>query len=105
MGKKAKKIISIDIELEDFGPIHLKMDEAKELYEQLHELFGDKQAHWHQHWHRQPYYTWYNFDSVTPTIYGGLVNTTAVSNTTGMKVTYNAAKPFNNESITANGEV
>ena len=55
MNKKAKKIISIDIELEDFEPIHLKMDEAKELYEQLHDLFGDKQRDV-QHY----FYPWYH---------------------------------------------
>ena len=94
MGKKAKKIISIDIELEDFEPIHLKMDEARELYEQLHDLFGEKDVHYHYPWYQQPYYY---FTSTAPAVttidWIGATSTTTIvsSNNTGMQVTYNAA--------------
>ena len=100
MSKKAKKIVSIDIELEDFEPIHLKMDEAKELYEQLHDLFGDKQKDVQYHyypWYHRPYYSFADQSGV-----GVLCNNSgiadAVSNValntiqsteTGMQVSYN----------------
>ena len=102
MGKKAKKIVSIDIELEDFEPIHLKMDEAKELYEQLHNLFGDKQKdvqHHYYPWYNQPQYWWYTDSSPKITLTNATnsnfdlidcVSTTTVSsNATNMAVTYN----------------
>ena len=98
MSKKAHKIVSIDIELEDFEPIHLKMDEARELYEQLHDLFGDKQQvvqHQYVPWYQQPYYTWYNQTPTVTTIasdFGDSGSTSAmcVSDRTGMKVSFNA---------------
>jgi len=103
---KKRKVVSIDIELEDFEPIHLKMAEARELYEQLHELFGDKERdvehHYHRPWYTQPYYTWYNGITTIP-CNSGTTDTititdasdcnyigTATSNVTGMTVAYNA---------------
>ena len=100
MSKKAKKIVSIDIELEDFEPIHLKMDEAKELYEQLHDLFGDKDKdvqHHYYPWYNRPYYTWYNAVGAVPlnntiTLSGASDTLTKVSSSnTNMTVAYNTA--------------
>ena len=101
MSKKAKKIVSIDIELEDFEPIHLKMDEAKELYEQLHDLFGDKQTHYHYPWYNQPNYWWYTGNAKIGTPRAGDISRnnfidavstkTVASSTTNMAVTYNTA--------------
>ena len=95
MSKKAK-ILSIDIELEDFEPIHLKLAEAKELYEQLHELFGKKKDVQYIPWYTQPY--WYYTGS--PTIITGTGTTTttngvlysATSKETGMTVTCNTTQ-------------
>ena len=105
----SKKIVSIEIELKDYEPIKFKMDEAKELYEQLDAIFGEKVVHHYDPirsidwWHR-PYYTWYNANGTsnvgtgnppntdTITISGStaadLVNCKAVSSTTGMQVSY-----------------
>jgi hypothetical protein len=95
---KKKKIVSIDIELEDFEPIHLKMDEAKELYEQLHDLFGNKSVTYVP-WYTQP---WYYYSSGSPvwthgqgttSVSGSLdfVGKSVTSDNTGMTVSYNAA--------------
>jgi len=105
MSRKTK-IVSIDIELEDFEPIHLKLTEAKELYEQLHDLFGDKQRdvehHYHKPWYHQPYYTWYNsIGAVQCDSVSGSANTLTLSDcdyigkstssVTGMSVAYNSS--------------
>jgi len=106
MSKKTK-IVSIDIELEDFEPIHLKLAEAKELYEQLHDLFGDTQVerHYHRPWYHQPYYTWYNSTTPCNTFVSQSASDTitisnasdcnyigkATSSVTGMSVAYNSS--------------
>jgi len=64
------KIVSIEIQLTDYEPIKFKMNEARELYEQLHELFGDKEQHNHYHgspWYQRPYYTWCNATNAVST--------------------------------------
>ena len=97
--KKRNKVASIEIELEDFEPIKLKLDEAKELYEQLHTLFGDKEVkhvHHYDYWWNRPYYTvsspsiWLTDSSGTGVISSGTTTTTSsvLSSNTGMKVTY-----------------
>lgn len=89
---KKHKIVSIDIELEDFEPIHLKLSEAKELYEQLHELFGSKSVNYVP-WYTQPYYWLSNNNQTTWTATSGFVdpsdNVAVKSNTTNMVVSYN----------------
>ena len=94
-----QKIVSIEIELKDYEPIKFTMAEAKELYEQLHSLFGEKEKHIHHYrpWWERPYYNW-NTSSGTikcqnlenGNIYDALMNTTVASSATNMKVTYNA---------------
>lgn len=87
----SKKIVSIEIELTDYEPIRFKMAEARELYEQLHELFGEKEQHIHNHnypyWWNQPYYTWTNA-SDTITMVSDYAGGTVVSDQTNMSVTY-----------------
>ena len=83
-----QKIVSIEIELKDYEPIKFTMDEAKELYEQLHSLFGEKVKHVHHHdWWRRPYYTYYIGINSSGQPY--LANTTVSSDKTKMKVSYN----------------
>lgn len=96
------KIVSIEIELKDYEPIKFSMDEAKELYEQLHSLFGEKQQHTHYHtypWWQRPYYTWSNAtgNTIVPcnntTVTSGHVTNmtdtmTVRSSNTGMSVKY-----------------
>lgn len=67
-------IKSIEIELENYEPIDFTMDEAKELYEQLHSLFGPITVY---PWYQRPYYTWYNTHTGTTTC-----NNIATSNST-----------------------
>lgn len=99
---KKQKIVSIEVELKDYEPIRFTMDEAKELYEQLHSLFGDKtvrHVHHYDNWWRQPYYTWYSQSGEripsTYTISGNsmstndLVGKAVSSGNTQMKVSYN----------------
>lgn len=93
MSKKARKVVSIDIELDKFEPIHLKLAEAKELYEQLHELFGKEIEHVH-HYDRRWYQPYYTFTNAGPVVYGNSTSDdtftgTVTSANTNMAVTYN----------------
>jgi len=97
-----QKIVSIEIQLTDYEPIRFTMAEAKELHEQLHDLFGDKEQHTHFHtnpWYSRPYYTWYNASNAvgtprqvgkTITIAGqsDFVGKSVTSNNTNMKVSF-----------------
>ena len=96
-----QKIVSIEIELKDYEPIKFTMDEARELYDQLDTLFGDKVIHHHyDRWWYRPYVTWSNTcgDSInlpaTTTeqcyVANAMWNSTVSSENTGMKVTYSA---------------
>ena len=100
-----QKIVSIEIELKNYEPIKFTMDEARELYEQLHGLFGEKEQHNHYHshydrWWNRPYYTWYGASSTTPTNAvsstsisspDDLIGKAVASNNTDMMVTYSAS--------------
>lgn len=72
MSKGKSKVVSIEIELKDYEPIKFSMDEARELYDQLHDLFGDKEQHNHYHgyrpWYTQPY--WYSTAGGSITVSG-----------------------------------
>lgn len=93
-----QKIVSIEIELKDYEPIKFTMDEAKELYEQLDSLFGEKVRHVHHYdWWRRPHYTYYNgavpLSGVSIGSSSDLVGKSVSSGNTQMKVTYNAWQP------------
>lgn len=101
-----RKIVSIEIELKDYEPIKFTMDEAKELYEQLHSIFGPKTVDHHHYypWWNRPYYTWYSTvgsENSTYTVSSAntsavgignittkLLDQTVASTDTGMEVTY-----------------
>ncbi len=76
----SKGIVSIEIELKNYEPITFTMAEARELYDQLHTLFGEKTVHHHHPW-KWPY-TWTNSN------WRELGGTSVQSNATGMKVSY-----------------
>ena len=92
-----QKIVSIEIELKDYEPIKFTMAEAKELYEQLDSLFGEKEKHIHHHdyWWRRPYYQWYGstgtpIDNPSWTASSSsLAGNRVLSEVTGMQVSYN----------------
>ena len=99
----SKKIVSIEIELENYQPIKFTMAEAKELHEQLDALFAKKETPTYVYpWYSQPYYTWYNATTTsdvrgastpTTTIWGmgDIANNTVSSDNTNMKVSYLSA--------------
>ncbi len=95
----SKGIVSIEIELKNYEPITFTMAEARELYDQLHTLFGEKTVHHHYPW-KWPY-TWTSAaGGVIPDKYSVsanagirpnsrvLADTSLQSNATGMKVSY-----------------
>ena len=86
MAKKKLKVTGLELETKDGKKVGLTLAEAKDLHEQLDELFGKEVPgpaypiyidRWRPYW-QQPYYSW-------TTTTGGM----QVSNaTSGMKVSY-----------------
>lgn len=106
MSKPKATITSITIQLTEYEPISFTMVEAKELYEQLHELFADKTKETHHYhplyepWYQRPWVSWSGASASVNQLIGDvethqdylnlIADTKAVSNETGMVVSYNA---------------
>lgn len=87
------KVTGLKLETENGKKIKLTLAEAKELYDQLEDLFGvevEVEHHYHDHpyvW-KQPY-IWYNStNSPWSTLTTTATNIMAVSGTTNMKMEY-----------------
>lgn len=95
MAKRKKiKVTGLELETKGGAKVPLTLEEAKELYDQLHDLFGKEteirhQWHYWRPWWDRPYVTYTTGASLTT---GNLQASsyTALSNTTGMKLTYNS---------------
>ena len=82
------KLTNLELETNDGTKVKLSLDEARELYEQLHELFGNKTVYlpgapviidrWRTPYWTSPYLTWTSSQSAS----------TAQVNTRNLKMVY-----------------
>ena len=88
MAKRKLKVTGLELETKDGKKVNLTLSEAKELHEQLDELFGSKYNPSYpvyiDRWH-QPYW-YYTNPTITTPAYCGTANVSASTNC--LNITY-----------------